>query len=261
MEEEKKLHLPTAVKRTLWIILGVVLIALAVFIIWYLSNFRNYGAYRALITEPAKLEEGAELSAQKDAENRVPGFEIVAENEQIALFLKRDTAEIALLDKRNGKTVYSNPQDASKDPVARSGLNQENLESQFILSYLDKYAKEGTAWSSYAKASANGQVEFEKIQDGLRAVYTLSDQKILLVPNQMTAEWFDILSVTGKKQAAQSYEFNEENGLYTMKPRGVSNRHKLQIDLDAREAGFTIEDLEEMNALVETEEEEADEEQ
>lgn len=256
MEDNKTLRLPAGVRRTLWIVLALVLIAVAVFVTWYVINYRNYDGYRSLILQPEEKTEGAEFKKAKDPENRVPGFEPVAENDRSALFLKRDTAEVALYDKTTGTVLYSNPQDASSDTVARSGVNQENLKSQFILSYLDQYAKEGTAWNSYGKATANGQVEFMQIQDGLQVIYTLSDQKIVLAPNLLTPEWYEILANSGKKQAAKTYELDEETGLYKMKERGVSNRHKLQIDADARAAGFTIEDLEAMNALAETEEEE-----
>lgn len=256
MEDNKTLRLPTSVRRVLWILLALILIAAAVFVTWYIINYRNYNEYRSLIPQPEIRTEGAELKKTRDPENRVPGFELVTENDRSALFLKRDNAEIALYDKSTGKILYSNPQDAAKDTVARSGVNQENLKSQFVLNYLDKYAKEGTAWNSYGKATANGQVEFLQIPDGLQVVYTLSDQKIVLAPDILTPEWYEILANAGKKQASKTYELDEATGLYKMKERGVSNRHKLQIDADAREAGFTIEDLEEMNALAESAENE-----
>lgn len=256
MEENKTLRLPTNVRRILWIILALVLIVAAVLITRYIIHYRNYNVYHSIVQQPEVKIEGTDLKAVRDTENRVPGFELVAENENYVLFLKRENAEIALYSKKTGAILYSNPQDAANDAVAKSGVNQENLKSQFILSYLDQYAKEGTAWNSYGKATANGQVEFLKIPDGLQVLYTMSDQKISLVPNQLTAEWYEILAESGKKQVTKTYEYDEESGLYKLKTKGVSSRNLLQVDADARAAGFTIEDLEEMNALVETEGEE-----
>lgn len=255
MEDKKTLRLPATVRRIFWIVLALILIGAAIFVTWYIINYRNYNEYRSIVQQPEEQAAGEELKKGRDPENRVPGFEPVAENEGYALFLKRDNAEVALYDKETGRILYSNPQDAAQDTVARSGVNQENLKSQFILSYLDKFANEGTAWNSFGKATANGQVEFLGIPDGLRVVYTLSDQKLLLVPNQLSAEWYEILANSGKKQAAKSYEPDEETGLYRLKAKGVTNRHKLQIDADARAAGFTIEDLEAMNALAAPDEE------
>jgi len=259
MEREKTLRLPAAFRRALWIILVLALAAAAAFVAWYLSEYRNYNGYTAHIRAAEEPEEAQAFTFPKDPENRVPGFSPAAENDRFALYVRKDTAEIAVADLRTGRTVYSNPQDASSDPVARSGLNQENLKSQFILNYLDANAKEGTPWSSYAKAAANGQVEYFALNGGLRVVYTLSNEKLMLVPRQMDEAWYAILSTTGKKQAAKSYVLDEESGLYIMKSQGVTARHRQQIDADARAAGFTVEDLEAMNALLETEEEEASE--
>ena len=245
---KQSLHLPSRVKRVLLIVLAVALAAAACAVWWFFSNYRNYNAYRDLIVQPSAYTEGAAFQALPDENKYVPGFSLAAENERVALYVKLETAETAVYDKRNGCTVYSNPQDADQDPVARA-TNLENLKSQFILSYLDANAKEGTAWSSYAKAVANGQVSYEQIENGVRVVYNLSNEKILLVPDQLTAEWYDILSQSGRKQAAKSYVLNEESGLYELKTQGVSARNRQQIDLDARTAGFTIEDYESMQAL------------
>ena len=257
MKNPNKLPLPTAMRRTLWILAALAVIAAAVFLGWYLVNYRGYDAYKAYITAPAALEEGTELKTARDPENRVPGFSLAAENDRLGLYLEEKTAGIALYDKETGRVIYSNPQDAASDPVAKSGLNQGNLKSQFILNYLDTNSREGTPWSSYAKAVENGQIEYQRIENGFRAVYTLSNEKLMLVPRQMTAEWYEILSQAGKKQAAKSYVPDEESGLYVLKSQGVTARHRQQIDADARKAGFTIEDYEEMEALAEADDEEA----
>ncbi len=253
-DTEKALHLPSRVKRIIWIVLAALIVAAACAVWWYVSNYRNYNAYRDIVRQPADYTEGAAFEALEDHLKAVPGFALAAENDRVALYVKKESAEVAVFDKRTGNVVYSNPQDADKDPVARA-TNLENLKSQFIISYLDVNAKEGTAWSSYAKAVANGQVEYERIENGLRVIYNLTNEKIWLVPNQMTAEWYAVLSETGKKQVTKSYVLNEETGLYDLKAQGVTARHRQQIDLDARTAGFTVEDYEEMQALRTVEEE------
>ena len=256
MKNPDKLPLPTALRRTLRIIIALAAAGAAAFLGWYLVNYRGYDAWQAYVTAPVPPEEGTELKTARDPENRVPGFSLVAENDRLGLYLQEKTAGIALLDRENGWIIYSNPQDAADDPVARSGLNQANLKSQFILNYLDTNSREGTPWSSYAKAVENGQVEYSRIENGFRAVYTLSNEKLMLVPRQLTAEWYEILSQAGKKQAAKSYVPDEESGLYVLKSQGVTARNRQQIDADARAAGFTIEDYEEMQALAETADEE-----
>ena len=256
MDKNEKVRVPARGKQLRWIVAAVLLLAVGIYAAWYLIHFRAYNVYQSMITPPAALEESTELSPLDDPEKRIPGFALAAENENVALYYRTDTSEVAVWDKRSGQAAYSNPQDAAGDPVARSGINQENLKSQFILTYLDANAQEGTAWSSYAKATSAGQVSYERIPDGLRVIYTLSSERISLVPDQMTAEWFEKLSGAGKGQVAKFYVPDEESGLYVLKSKGVTTRNRQQIDADVRAGGFTIEDYEEMEALVDAGEEE-----
>ena len=249
---ENTARLPSSVKRILWILLAVLILALGAVIGWYVLHFRNYDAYKAIPLQPAAYTEGKVFEPLQDSLKAVPGFQLAAENENMALYLKEKTAEVAVYDKATGNTVYSNPPAADKDPVAKAS-NLENLKSQFILSYLDGNAKEGTPWSSYAKSVSSGQVSFESIENGVRVIYLMSNEKMMLVPDQLNQEWYDILSNTGKKQAKKSYVLNEESGLYEIKTQGVTARNRQQIDADAREAGFTMEDYEAMQALRQTE--------
>ena len=57
----------------------------------------------------------------------------------------------------------------------------------------------------------------------------MSNEKMMLVPDQLNQEWYDILSNTGKKQAKKSYVLNEESGLYEIKTQGVTARNRQQI--------------------------------
>ena len=98
------------------------------------------------LSSPETAAKARSLSRFKDSLKAVPGFKLAAENENMALYLKEKTAEVAVYDKATGNTVYSNPPAADKDPVAKAS-NLENLKSQFILSYLDGNAKEGTPWT------------------------------------------------------------------------------------------------------------------
>lgn len=245
---ENAAGLPSFVKRLLLILLAAVILGIGALVGWYAIHFRNYDAYKAIPISPKPYAEGGAFVKLKDDLKAVPGFSLAAENERMALYIKESTAEVAVYDKLSGQTVYSNPQDGDKDPVAKAS-NMDNLKSQFILSYLDGNAKEGTAWSSYAKSVANGQVSYESIENGVRAVYSLSNERMMLVPDLLTPEWYAVLSESGKKQAAKSYVLNEETGLYEIKTQGVTARHRQQIDADARMTGFTLEDYEEMQSL------------
>ena len=137
---ETTLRLPSRVKWVLWSLLILVVLAAAALVGWYVIHFRNYNAYRDIPVQPRPYAEGSEFVPLKDELKAVPGFALAAENDDLALYIRESTAEIALYHKESGKTVYSNPQEADKDPVAKA-TNLENLKSQFILSYLDGNAK------------------------------------------------------------------------------------------------------------------------
>ena len=250
-------QLPPQLKKILWSILAVALVAVGCFVWWYVAKYRNYTVYREMVQAPRELAEGTEFKKLTSGES-LPGFELAAENETMALYLKRETAEIAVRDKRDGTVVYSNPQDAGSDPIAKSGSNQENLRSQFILSYLNAADQEGVAWSSNAKAVKNEQVEFQSIPDGLRVIYTLSNKKMLLVPDQLNEAWYS--QFDGVKDVTSNYVLNEENGLYELKTRGLTTRTTQKIDAALRKGGFSLDDYEEMQALQEKDEETEEEE-
>ena len=184
MNEKNRLTLPTAFRRVLWIIAGLAAAAAVLFLARYVIHYRAYDEYRQYIVQPAAKTEAEALKPLKDPENAVPGFVLAAQNDRLGLYLKEKTAEIALYDRKSGLTVYSNPQDAADDPVARSGLNQANLKSQFILNYLDTNSREGTPWSSYAKCVENGQIEYLQLENGFRAVYTLNGTASCRLPER-----------------------------------------------------------------------------
>ena len=239
---------PSRLKRAGISLAVFVLLFLAGILVWFLREYRGEDTWKSLVIPPAEWTEQADFSPLPDSLNAVPGFSLAAQNDSVALYVNLKTAETAVYDRRSSVTVYSNPREADSDPVARAG-NLENLKSQFILTYLDANAREGTPWSSYAKAVANGQVSFCSLPDGVRVIYNLSGEKLFLVPDLLTPEWYEVLACAGRKQAAKSYEFHEDTGLYSLKTQGVTARNRQQIDQDARGAGFTLEDYEQMQAL------------
>ena len=91
----------------------------------------------AIVLAVAILAAGGYFTPEEDTLKAVPGYSLAAQNGNMALYVKTDTAEVAVYDKRNGETVYSNPPDASKDTVAKTDIHKHYLKSQFILSYLD----------------------------------------------------------------------------------------------------------------------------
>lgn len=197
-------------KRILLIVLAVLVLVAAAVVWWFVANYRNYNVYRDLLTAPAAEVEGTEFAPLESADAGVPGFKLAAANDTMQLWARPDTGEVALRDLRDGTIVYSNPQDADKDPIAGS-ISKEALKSQFILNYLNANAGEGTAWNSYAKAVKNDQMEMTSIPDGVRTVYTLSDQQLMLCPHQMTVATYnrlmESLPADGQKRLTDYFLF------------------------------------------------------
>ncbi len=248
---ERVQRLPSTFRRILWIALAVVLVVVIAVVWWFVATYRNYDGYVSQMKQAAEVTEGAEFEAQKDELKAVSGYDLAAQNEAMALYVKPATGEIAVCDRRTGGVFYSNPPEADKDKIAGAS-NKENLKSQFVLTWLDVNSKEGTPWSSYAKSAANDGVKCQALDGGVRVVYTLTNEKILLVPNQLNKEWFDILS-EGGRVIGNVYQLDEESGLYVRKSQGVTKRQEQQVDQLARQKDFTLEDLEAMNALRESE--------
>ena len=126
---ENTWQLSPRAKKILWIIVAVLVVALLCLVGWYIVHYRSYNVYRTLTQNPQTITEGTDFAKLKDDLKAVPGFSLAAENDRVALYVKTDTAEVAVYDKEDGYTVYSNPQDADKDPVARA-TNLEGVPTQ-----------------------------------------------------------------------------------------------------------------------------------
>ena len=81
---ENTARLPSSVKRILWILLAVLILALGAVIGWYVLHFRNYDAYKAIPLQPAAYTEGKVFEPLQDSLKAVPGFQLAAENGNMA---------------------------------------------------------------------------------------------------------------------------------------------------------------------------------
>lgn len=103
------------------------------------------------------------------------GFEAVAENDYLILYVNMETAEIAVTDKRSGYTWYSNPPDRdSVEKIAR-GNAKLALGAQFRLTYFEPGDTMRTV-DSYLSSVAYNQVEIRLIENGVRVDYLVGKQ-------------------------------------------------------------------------------------
>lgn len=161
-------------KKKRWglIVLAVLVFIAAAWLCHYLVRYQFYHAYKAYLSENV-YEEGTPFRALADASKDVAGMELAAESKSLKLYANVKTGEVAVYDKRNGQTVYSNPPDADQDSVANK-VNLNYLKSQLILQYYNSDVVSGTM-DSYSVSVSKKRLTAEKLKDGIRFVYTMGD--------------------------------------------------------------------------------------
>lgn len=190
--EKKKKRLPLSLTKKIVLgILGIALVAGAIYTAYYCIHYLAYNKYKDYLTE-YDYEEGSSYLPVKEKRADVEGMELVSENEFLKLYTDPSTATVAVYDKRNGEVVYTNPTGADKDSMANA-TNLNYLKSQFIINYYNKEVKSGT-YDSYSMAVEKGQVTTESINSGIRYIYRLGDfesSKTGIIPIYVTQEKLD----------------------------------------------------------------------
>ncbi len=101
------------------------------------------------------------------------------------LYIEPNTAEVAVINKATGQTLFTNPYDAATSKGTEATKNK--LLSQILINYTEN----GTAkeYSSYEHAAALGQIIIKDIKDGVRVEYTIGRANAnYLVPRQISKE-------------------------------------------------------------------------
>lgn len=233
------------------ILIGVVSLIAAVVLIWfayYLIHFYFYNHYKDYLTS-YDYEEGTEFTPIAESAGDVEGMVLAAQNDQLKFYVDTETGYIAVYDKRNGQTIYSNPLNADEDAIA-NGTNKNYMKSQLIVDYFNAARTVGT-YDSYSYCVEIGdQLEVESIENGVRFIYTLGDLTAAtgIVPQYISSETLDavcaLLDADDAKFVRTKYkESSVAEGymeLLESAAKGASQIRKLNRAFEA--AGFTQED-------------------
>ncbi|MEJ6951070.1 DUF5696 domain-containing protein [Natronospora cellulosivora (SeqCode)] len=121
-------------------------------------------------------------------------FDLVIENDYLALFLNRESTEIAVQNKESGETWYSNP----------PGDNRSN--EQLIIHYFDP-RDELKRMNNFRDSIEYGQFEFIEIENGIKIEYLIGEQwdDFDFVPQMMSADRFE--DIVLEKVAARDERF------------------------------------------------------
>ncbi len=244
------------IRRVFWLALAAAGLAALVLLAVFLFRYQFYTGYRdALAGRGYTTEEGAPFTPLAEEAPSVPGMQLAAENEHFKLYTDPAIAEVAVYDKRNGVTVYSNPPGLEEDPIANE-TNRNYLHSQFLLDYFNASRTAGV-YDSYSMSVARGQAEAQAIQGGVRYRYVLGEQAEIeyYVPTALSQEMFERLVAALPQADADTlrrmYTLNlETEGLYGLIFTVRTNRRTLRsLDGIFKSAGFTQEDYYAQTAL------------
>lgn len=207
----------------------------------------DVAAYSAAATETAQ---GRELSALNDLTGGVPGMDLIAETEALALYYHPDTTEVAVRDKRSDTVWYSNPPDRMEDGIA-SPFEKEVLSSQLTLTFRDGIGTLET-YPNYTWSVMNGNYTAEALDNGVRVTYTLGDVSLGIdaLPKYISQDRLQE-KVVGKLDAslaryvqARYYPMKDNPAMLERLDDQIKKELVLKKMLGAFEqAGYTAEDL------------------
>lgn len=136
----------------------------------------------------------------------ISGYETVYENKSFMLQIDGSTCEIAVLDKKTQKTYYSNPQERDSDIIAK-GDGVEMLKSQLIVYYKNNKGETSQYYTS-SDSLEYGQVDFEKIENGVRVTYVFGKQnKTYLYPPRISVSRMEEFKIKMSDEDKESLEF------------------------------------------------------
>ena len=106
------------------------------------------------------------------ADEKLSGYELAEENDYLHLWLNRDSAEVAVLDKKSGYIWFSNPPARAEEERIAKGALKEATGSQISLTcYTPRDQR--LSLESYNDSVRYGQFEITAIKGGVRVDYTV----------------------------------------------------------------------------------------
>ncbi|MET3937421.1 hypothetical protein ABIC22_000233 [Paenibacillus sp. PvP094] len=206
-------------------------------------------AYLEATTEtiPAEAET---LKYLADTSQGVPGMQLVAEDQELALYYNEETTEIAVRDGASGEIWYSNPKGRTQDGLA-SAYEKEVLSSQLNISFRDAI---GTLenFPNFSTSITNKQFVTANVDGGIRITYTLGDTSLgidalprLISKQRLEEKVLSKLDATAARYASARYYPTKDNPDVLERLDGqISKQLVLNKMLDAFEtAGYTADDL------------------
>ncbi|MEK4272847.1 DUF5696 domain-containing protein [Paenibacillus sp. FSL R7-0026] len=190
------------------------------------------------------------LQFLSDSSQGVPGMQLVAEDQRLALYYNEETTEIAVRDGKSGEIWYSNPKERAEDGLA-SAYEKEVLSSQLNVSFRDAM---GTLenFPNFSSSISNKQFTVGQIDQGIRVNYTLGDTSLgidalpkLISKQRLEEKVLSKLDATVARYTSARYYPTKNNPDVLERLDGqISKQLVLNKMLSAFEtAGYTADDL------------------
>lgn len=229
-------------RRKLWLVVAALLLIVVLAVAWYFLRFEFRKNYQGFLVAPDGMHEQTELTAlTDDAPSVAAPFQLYAENDNLKLYADTETATVAIYDKRNGETVYSNPIDADSDKTANK-TNKNYLKSQFLLDYYNAGLTTST-YDSYSMSVSLGNVTAAGIENGIAFTYEVGVDAIqyltpYYLPEERYNELYEQLDAQAQKSAGIVYE-KREDGYYISELGEGRTREIARLSKSFTELGVT----------------------
>ena len=175
------------------------------------------------------------------------GYQKVAENDWIRMYLDESTAGVAVEDRRSGKVWSSIPFDLEKDTVATTNM-QNLIRSVLRVDYYDNNVQK--SMYSYEHCIEEDGLQVEELADGVRLRFSLSLAKASYddLPKKLSADRYaqffsDTTALTSleRSRVEKYFAWNEEQQAWVLEAETAAMVRSLPAIL--KKVGYTAEDL------------------
>lgn len=181
-------------------------------------------------------------------DSRLEGMIGITENDNLQLFVDKETASIAVVNKLDDSIWYSNPPERENDPIA-SGVNSDILSSQMQISFYNSFGQRSNM-NTQSDSVAYEQFNIEPIENGVKVQYqfgrnerSASDLPLMLSPERFE-ELSGKLDNDGQRALLIAYRENADTGIYDRNDGALSGMQLERAFKAFEDAGYTEEDLE-----------------
>jgi len=236
-------------KKRKFIVSFLMLVAAVVVVMLFINNLGlSPSAAPAFVPVSDKMSglkvTTGNLSTTTDA--RLPGMQALMENEKLLFFMNRDTAEFAILDKRNGQIWHSNPQDRDQDKIAAAQIKGK-LASQLSLVYLLPNGNTKD-YDSFNDSVVYKQFEVQQTEDSVVVTFHFGNPEkgVEVLPEKISKERFEeklLTKLEGDEKSKVKSRYKLVDSLNLYERREIPKSALKQLIQLFEKAGYTEEDL------------------